>query len=144
MENKQTGKVEDIFKPLASQRASGAPAGQGSPGLGLDCVDDLTPPAVRSQTDSGLVFTQLPRTASSIREAFALICAQVSSDLHAAPAAGLPPQGGVHAGSGPVALVADSCCKPSLSSRHPAGQREDRGAVGGVLRENASSQLAEM
>lgn len=80
-------KFKTFSNPLLPRGRLGPWAGQGSAGLGLHCVDDLTPPAVRSQTDSRVVFTKLPRIANLIWEAFALICAEVSSDY-----AELPPQ----------------------------------------------------
>lgn len=79
------GKFKTLSNPLLPRGRLGPWAGQGSAGLGLYCVDDLTPPAVRSQTDSRVVFTKLRRIANLIWEAFALICAEVSSGCAALP-----------------------------------------------------------
>lgn len=78
-------KFKTFSNPLLPRGRLGPWAGQGSAGLGLHCVDDLTPPAVRNQTDSRVVFTKLLRIANLIWEAFALICAEVSSGCAALP-----------------------------------------------------------
>ena len=53
-------KFKTFSNPLLPRGRLGPWAGQGSAGLGLYCVDDLTPPAVRSQTDSGLFLLNFP------------------------------------------------------------------------------------
>lgn len=78
-------KFKTFSNPLLPRGRLGPRAGQGSAGLGLYYVDDLTPPAVRRQTDGRVVFTKLPRLANLIWEAFALICAGVSSDCTELP-----------------------------------------------------------
>lgn len=133
-------KFKTFSNPLLPRGCLGPWAGQGSAGLGLYCVDDLTPPAVRRQTDSRVVFTKLPRIANLIWKAFALICAEISSDCIE-----LPPPAECMTGVGQWLLsltaVVNHRCPPELFHRAGGGE----GSLGGGrVCENISFHLAEM